>query len=280
MIDNAPRDPTTVLELATNAAKAMDDDEYPAARVLLDALRSEIRDRTYHIPLGTYPDALKKAAQLLDQKKNDEASAELLTAVNTLVAIDKVTPIPLLLARSALNGAQVTSQKDKAAAQKLLEAAKAEVLRAKQLGYAGILLVNDEESVCCTLREILIRADYQCRAVLGGPEALALLRSGERFDLLVHDLLNPHLDGFSLLQQAKQQFPELPVIVVSAVDDDSAADACLDSGAFEYLRLPIEIQQFLDTISLALADARLKESMRTAVSQMSKEELFTAFLDD
>lgn len=137
VIDNAPRDAKMVLELATNAAKAMDDDEYPAARVLLDALRSEIRDRTYHIPLGTYPDALKKAAQLLDQKKNDEASAELLTAVNTLVAIDKVTPIPLLLARTALNGAQVESQKDKAAAQKLLEAAKAEVLRAKQLGYAG-----------------------------------------------------------------------------------------------------------------------------------------------
>jgi hypothetical protein len=125
------------LELATNAAKAMDDDEYPAARVLLDALRSEIRDRTYHIPLASYPDALKKAAQLLDQKKNDEASAELLTAVNTLVAIDKVTPIPLLLARTALNGAQVESQKDKATAQKLLEAAKNEVARAKQLGYAG-----------------------------------------------------------------------------------------------------------------------------------------------
>jgi hypothetical protein len=137
VIDNAPRDSKAVLELATNAAKAMDDDNYPAARVLLDALRSEIRDRTYHLPLATYPDALKEAARLLDQKKNDEAKVVLLTALNTLVAIDKVTPIPLLLARTALNGAQVESQKDKAAAQKLLEAAKAEVLRAKQLGYAG-----------------------------------------------------------------------------------------------------------------------------------------------
>ncbi|HEV7674268.1 MAG TPA: YfdX family protein [Candidatus Angelobacter sp.] len=137
VIDNAPRDARTALELAMNAAKAMDDDDFPAARVLLDALRSEIRDRTYHLPLATYPDALKEAARLLDQKKNDEAKDVLLTAMNTLVAIDKVTPIPLLLARTALNGAQVESQKDKAAAQKLLEAAKAEVMRAKQLGYAG-----------------------------------------------------------------------------------------------------------------------------------------------
>ncbi|MCU1255567.1 MAG: hypothetical protein JWM83_1866 [Candidatus Angelobacter sp.] len=137
VIDNAPRDAKTALELAMNAAKAMDDDDFPAARVLLDALRSEIRDRTYHLPLATYPDALKEAARLLDQKKNDEAKDVLLTAMNTLVAIDKVTPIPLLLARTALNGAQVESQKDKAAAQKLLEAAKAEVMRAKQLGYAG-----------------------------------------------------------------------------------------------------------------------------------------------
>jgi hypothetical protein len=137
VIDSAPSDSKTVLELSLNVAKALDDNDFPAARTLLDALRSEIRNRTYNLPLASYPEALKEAARLLDQKKNDDAKAVLLMALNTLVVVDKVTPIPLLLARTALNGAQVESQKDKANSQKLLEIAKAEVLRAKQLGYAG-----------------------------------------------------------------------------------------------------------------------------------------------
>lgn len=137
VIDNAPRDTKEISDLSYNAAKAFDDSNFPAARVLLDALRSEIRDRTYHLPLATYPDALKEAARLLDQKKQDEAKTVLLDAVDTLVAVDRVTPIPLLLARAGVNGAQVTAQKDKASAQKLLEAARNELVRARLLGYAG-----------------------------------------------------------------------------------------------------------------------------------------------
>jgi hypothetical protein len=49
---------------------------------------------------------LKEAALLLDQKKNDEAKNALLSAINILVAVDRVTPIPLLLARAAINRAQ------------------------------------------------------------------------------------------------------------------------------------------------------------------------------
>jgi hypothetical protein len=104
VIDNAPRDARAALEVAMNAAKAMD--------VTISPLRC-VRDRTYHLPVATYPDALKEAARLLDQKKNDEASYVLLTALNTLVAIDKVTPIPLLLARTALNGARLKARKTK-----------------------------------------------------------------------------------------------------------------------------------------------------------------------
>lgn len=74
---------------------------------------------------------------MLNQKKNKEASAVLLTALNTLVVIDRVTPLPLVIARDAINAAQIERQKDKDAALKLLETAKAEVQRSRDLGYAG-----------------------------------------------------------------------------------------------------------------------------------------------
>jgi len=60
-----------------------------------------------------------------------------LTALNTLVVIDRVTPLPLVLARDAIATAQAERQKGKDAALKLLESAKAKVQRSRDLGYAG-----------------------------------------------------------------------------------------------------------------------------------------------
>jgi hypothetical protein len=137
VIDAAPHDIPTIRDIARDAGRAMDDKEFPTARALLYALSSEIRVRTYNLPLATYPNALKEAARLLDQKKNQDANNVLLEALNTVVAIDKVTPLPLVLARGAISAAQEQSQKDKNAAQTLLEVAKNELERARELGYAG-----------------------------------------------------------------------------------------------------------------------------------------------
>jgi len=137
VIDAAPHDSKAIAEIAKNASKAVDDKNYPAARVLLYALTSEIRVRTYNLPLATYPAALQEAAHLLDQKKAQEASNVLLTALDTLMAVDRVTPLPLVLAREAIEQAKAKNQSDKTMAQALVETAKKETERAKELGYAG-----------------------------------------------------------------------------------------------------------------------------------------------
>jgi hypothetical protein len=137
VIDTAPHDVQAIREVAQDASKAVDEKNFPAARLLLYSLMSEIRVRTYNLPLATYPAALQEAARLLDQKKANDASNTLLTALNTLVVVERATPLPLLLAREAINTAQAQSQKDKQTAQALLETAKKEVERSKELGYAG-----------------------------------------------------------------------------------------------------------------------------------------------
>ena len=137
VIDTAPHDHEAILDLAKDASRAVDDRDFPAARVVLHNLMSEIRVRTFTLPLATYPAALQQAARLLDQKKNQEARDVLLTALNTLVAVDRVTPIPILVAREAVSQAQSEGQKDKAHAQRLLEVARNELLRSRELGYAG-----------------------------------------------------------------------------------------------------------------------------------------------
>ena len=137
IIDVAPEDLGTIKGIANDASWAVEAKDFPAARVLLDQLVSEIRVRTYNLPLATYPVALQEAARLLDQKKASDAAIVLQTALNTLVAVDNVTPIPIVVAREAVKQAQAQEKNDKNTAQNLLQVAKNELDRARELGYAG-----------------------------------------------------------------------------------------------------------------------------------------------
>ncbi len=137
VIDAAPQDSKAILELAKNASEAVDAKDFPTARLLLQNLASEIRVRTYSLPLVSYPLALTEAARLLDQKNTQDAKGVLLIALNTLAVIDRITPLPLILARAAIDQAREQSQKNKATAQALLETAKKQLQRSKDLGYAG-----------------------------------------------------------------------------------------------------------------------------------------------
>ncbi len=137
IIDLAPQDIDEIVRLADAADAAMFVDDYPTARTLLYRLMSEIRVRTYNLPLASYPTALTEAARLLDQDMTREAGIVLVTALNTLVAIDKVTPIPLILARQAIEEAEAQRDKDREAALRLLNFARNQLNRARELAYAG-----------------------------------------------------------------------------------------------------------------------------------------------
>lgn len=137
VIDTAPHDLVQIADIAAAANGAMVIDDYPAARALLHGLMSEIRVRTFNLPLATYPAALTEAARRLEEKKNPEAEAILTMALNTLVLVDQVTPIPLLITREAVEQALTVRDKDTESALKLLQAAKFELVRAAALGYAG-----------------------------------------------------------------------------------------------------------------------------------------------
>jgi hypothetical protein len=135
VIDVAPLNDEEVKRLIAAAEAAVTLHDFPASRVLLYNLTSELRVRTFNLPLATYPDALKQAARLLDTGKNSDASGILQAALNTLAVVDHVTPIPLILAQAAVGTAQKLQQSDKATAHALLIAANNQLKRCEELGY-------------------------------------------------------------------------------------------------------------------------------------------------
>jgi hypothetical protein len=137
VIDAAPADVRAIRSLAEAAEEALDEKDYPTARVILQGMVSEIRVRTYNLPLATYPAVMRDAAKLIDQGKLDEAKVMLQGALNTLAVVDHVRPLPVVAAQLAIAEAEKKAKEDKNAAQALLTLARAELQRAKELGYAG-----------------------------------------------------------------------------------------------------------------------------------------------
>src|SRR5271170_3294109 len=126
-----------------------------------------------------------------------------------------------------------------------------------------ILVVDDEEAIREIVCAILAAAGYTWKQASSGMEALALLNSGEVFELMLSDLMMADLDGIGLLERTKEKFPDMPVVMVTAVHDISVALAAIRNGAYDYLLKPFEREQLLATVRRALENRRLKLENRT-----------------
>jgi len=93
-----------------------------------------------------------------------------------------------------------------------------------------ILVVDDEAAIREIVCSMLGGVNYVCREARSGVEALALLDSGENFELMLTDLMMDEMDGTQLLERSKEKFPDMPVIMVTAVYDISARAVYLPNG--------------------------------------------------
>src|SRR5213082_4324060 len=137
-----------------------------------------------------------------------------------------------------------------------------------------ILIVDDEEPIRDFVSAMLSSANFVCKQAASGKEALALLDSGEEYELMLSDLMMPVMDGIALLEASKERFPDMPVVMVTAVTDVSIALNAIRNGAYDYLLKPFERDQLLATARRALENRRLKLENREY--QTNLEALVTA----
>lgn len=122
---------------------ALDDGRVQQARRLIRNLASETVISVTNIPLATYPDAIKKAAKLIDEEKLDEAKKELQLALNTLVVTDTIIPLPVTTAEKYLKEAETLAEKGDRSEEEserladLLKDARTELEFAQALGYGS-----------------------------------------------------------------------------------------------------------------------------------------------
>jgi DNA-binding response OmpR family regulator len=119
----------------------------------------------------------------------------------------------------------------------------------------AVLLVDDDPTLLSVLSRRVGRAGYDTRTAASGGEALRLLEHSWPA-LLVVDLMMPGMDGFELCRRVKQ-LADLPIIVLSAVDDGDAKVSALELYAEDYVTKPFDPDELVARIQRVLRRASI-----------------------
>jgi two-component system nitrogen regulation response regulator GlnG len=117
-----------------------------------------------------------------------------------------------------------------------------------------VWIVDDDAGIRWVLERAMEQAGMACRGFDSAPPALEALATG-RPRVLVTDIRMPGPDGLDLLARLQAEWPELPVIVITAHSDLDSAVAAYQGGAFEYLPKPFDIDQAVELVRRAAADS-------------------------
>ncbi|WP_446470263.1 nitrogen regulation protein NR(I) [Xenorhabdus stockiae] len=118
-----------------------------------------------------------------------------------------------------------------------------------------IWIVDDDSSIRWVLERALSGAGMDCVSFENADSVLAALSQNSP-EVLLSDIRMPGLDGLSLLNQIRQNHPQLPVIIMTAHSDLDAAVSAYQHGAFDYLPKPFDIDETVALVERALSHSR------------------------
>ncbi|MEP6934700.1 MAG: response regulator [Nitrospirota bacterium] len=114
----------------------------------------------------------------------------------------------------------------------------------------SVLVVDDDRDLLYLLSVRLIKAGYMVYGAANGLEALEQMEE-HSVDVVLTDYHMPKMDGFEFLSVCRVKWPETPVIIFSAEQDDMALEA-VERGAFAWIRKGSEIRILMEFLASAI----------------------------
>ncbi len=133
-----------------------------------------------------------------------------------------------------------------------------------------IWVVDDDRSIRFVLERALAQQGYDVRVFENGGDLLDALQ-GQAPALIMSDIRMPGIDGIELLGRIGQSHPDVPVIVMTAHSDLDSAVNAYESGAFEYLPKPFDLDEALSLVERALQAQAEVPASETAAAPASSE---------
>lgn len=119
-------------------------------------------------------------------------------------------------------------------------------------GKKAILVVDDEITVCKSIRSALVQENYDIDLALSGEEALQK-EQVKRYDVMIVDLMMPGISGLDLLRSLKTTNPSVQVIMVTGYPTMKNTLQAMQIGAFDFLPKPFLPADLRNLVAKALA---------------------------
>jgi putative two-component system response regulator len=135
-----------------------------------------------------------------------------------------------------------------------------------------VLLVDDEESIRTALAKFLRTRGFEVTTAETGDAALAAMRAGDKFSLMLCDVRMPGITGVELVPRVLDIDAEIAVMMLTAVNDAGTATEALAAGAMDYLMKPVELKDLERAIERVLHRRTLLVEQRN-VERLIREEV-------
>ena len=138
-----------------------------------------------------------------------------------------------------------------------------------------VWVVDDDRSIRWVLEKTLTREGIPFKSFSSASDAWQQLEEGlPPPQVLISDIRMPGQSGLDLLQQVKNRYPQLPVIIMTAYSDLESAVAAFQGGAFEYLPKPFDVDQAVDLVA-ADVDRRFIRTNKGRLTRLQYQTLLT-----
>lgn len=122
-----------------------------------------------------------------------------------------------------------------------------------------VLVIDDERSMRDMLEIFLGREGYEVQCCSSAGDALDALKKEDPFDLAITDINMPGLSGFDFLRRSRSDYPDMPVLMITAYSSPDSAVEAMKLGAEDYITKPFRIEEIKARISAAIERRRLAE---------------------
>ncbi len=133
------------------------------------------------------------------------------------------------------------------------------------MGAGRVLVVDDDPDIRTTVRLVLTKADYDVIEAEDGEQGVAAIRSGDNpmmVDTIICDIHMPKVNGMEAIAYFRNQFPSVPVIVLTGEPDVSGAATLFKQGIVDYLTKPVSPEKLTACVAKAVKSHVFKDDFQ------------------
>lgn len=130
-----------------------------------------------------------------------------------------------------------------------------------------LLVVEDEKELNRTVCTYLNRSGFEAVGCLSANEAYNAMY-GNRFDLILSDIMMPVVDGFEFAETVRELDPNIPILFMTARDDFASKQRGFRLGIDDYMVKPVDLEELVLRIGALLRRARIAQSRRLEIGRL------------